>query len=181
MGIFSARLEFVRDRKKLLKKQVADHVGMSPQGYGKIESGQREPNLEVLAKFPSILDESVDFLIGVTDFDKFGESLYDNYHSVCFNIATIERELRVLSRYPNIYDYELGDIKPEQIEAHRAKLTKNLTVLSLQKVQFRERLIKYLQKQIPFVSPKTFQKIDSVTSEMNNLFVPLSSSSDNEQ
>lgn len=179
MDIFSARLAFLRDRKRLLKKQVADHIGMSQQGYGKIESGQREPNLEVLAKFPSILDESVDFLIGVTDFDKFGESLYDNYHSVCFNIATVERELRLLSRYPDVAEYELNNIKPEQIEAHRAKLNKNLTVLSLQKIQFKERLIKYLQTQIPFVSPKTLQKIDSVTSEMNDLFLPLSS--DNEQ
>lgn len=50
----------------MTQKQVADHVGMSPQGYGKIEKGDREPNLEVLASFPSLLGESVDFMIGVT-------------------------------------------------------------------------------------------------------------------
>lgn len=79
MDIFSERLKWARERKYISKKDMAEKIGMSPQGYGKIENGQREPNLETLSKLPKILGESLDFLIGVTDYDKHGHNLLMQY------------------------------------------------------------------------------------------------------
>lgn len=69
MDIFSARLKWVREKMGISQKEVAEQIGMSPQGYGKIENAQREPNLESLVKISLLFGESIDFLTGVTDLD----------------------------------------------------------------------------------------------------------------
>ncbi|WP_167433907.1 helix-turn-helix domain-containing protein [Paenibacillus silvae] len=69
MEIFSARLKFIRENKNLSQEQVATHMGISLQTYDDVESGKSEPDLNALSKIPSILEESVDFFIGVTHLD----------------------------------------------------------------------------------------------------------------
>lgn len=68
MDIFSARLKWLRERKHLTQAEVAALIGMSQSGYTKIEQGLREPKLEVLAQLPRVVGESLDFMLGVTDY-----------------------------------------------------------------------------------------------------------------
>lgn len=82
MDIFSARLKWVRENKGVSQKEVADQIGMSPQGYGKIENGQREPNLESLGKIALIFGVSTDFLIGVTDLDTTAFEMLETASSI---------------------------------------------------------------------------------------------------
>ncbi|WP_052759799.1 helix-turn-helix domain-containing protein [Paenibacillus sp. DMB20] len=70
MEIFSLRLKWLRERENLSQKEVAEYIGMSPQGYGKIENGQREPNLETLALLAKKLNDSADFLLGIIHYDR---------------------------------------------------------------------------------------------------------------
>lgn len=70
MEIFSARLKCLRERNALYTYQIADKLSLSTLSYEDLENGQRKPDVDMLAKLPDILGESVDFLIGVTDYDK---------------------------------------------------------------------------------------------------------------
>lgn len=79
MSIFSDRLKWIREKENVSQKSVADAVGMSQQGYSKVELGQREPNLETLFKIRHVFEESLDFLIGYTLQDVKAEQLYELY------------------------------------------------------------------------------------------------------
>jgi DNA-binding XRE family transcriptional regulator len=68
MQIFAKRLKWLRQLSDMTQRDVADHIGMSPQGYGKIEKGDREPNLATMVKLCNLFDESSDFLLGITDY-----------------------------------------------------------------------------------------------------------------
>lgn len=70
MEIFSHRLKWLREKKGLTQKEMAERLGITQSYYSKFEYDQREPSLETLCKLPDILDESIDFMLGKTDFDK---------------------------------------------------------------------------------------------------------------
>ena len=61
--ILAQTLKTLRERKKLLQKEVANAVGVHPSNYSKMEKGERDVSIEVadkLAKFYGIsLDELV--------------------------------------------------------------------------------------------------------------------------
>jgi len=67
LDIFSARLKWLREKRGMSQKEMAEKLGMSPQGYGKIENGQREPNLDTLVKIRKTFAETLDFLLGISD------------------------------------------------------------------------------------------------------------------
>ncbi|QWU14386.1 Helix-turn-helix [Paenibacillus sophorae] len=135
MDIFSARLKWARENLDLSQKDIAEKIGMSPQGYGKIENGQREPNLETLAKLPSILGESVDFLIGVTDLHKEAEEiireLSDTIKTIDFSqrkLANLEYERLKLSSGSNndsLLHFKLRQIErgTEYLNTYEKRLT----------------------------------------------------------
>ncbi|XOS93813.1 helix-turn-helix domain-containing protein [Brevibacillus laterosporus] len=107
MNIFSARIKWLRQNKGFTQAQVADFIGMSTPGYTKIEQGQREPNLETLARFPIILDESLDFMLGITDFDKKALQFLLHFKSLKKKIEYLQFEIdhaiRVFDKdFPNI-------------------------------------------------------------------------------
>ncbi|ERM20345.1 helix-turn-helix domain-containing protein [Brevibacillus laterosporus] len=107
MDIFSARIKWLRQNKGFTQAQIADFIGMSTPGYTKIEQGQREPNLETLTRFPIILEESLDFMLGITDFDNkalqfllYFKSVEERLWGLQFEI---DHSLRVLNNeFPNI-------------------------------------------------------------------------------
>lgn len=79
MTLFSVRLKWLRERKGLSQKEMAEKIGMTQQGYSKIELGQREPNLLTLCKIKHVLEESLDFIIGYHFEDMRAEYLYELY------------------------------------------------------------------------------------------------------
>jgi transcriptional regulator with XRE-family HTH domain len=70
LEIFSARLRWLRERKGFSQQYMADSLGISQSYFGRIENNKGEPNLSALSQLPSLLDESTDFMLGVTDFDQ---------------------------------------------------------------------------------------------------------------
>jgi transcriptional regulator with XRE-family HTH domain len=69
LTIFSERLRWLREKKMLSQKEVAESLNVSQQYYNKFEKGTGEPNLEVLYKIRTLFDEDLDFLLGVRDID----------------------------------------------------------------------------------------------------------------
>ena len=164
MDIFSARVKWARERKMLSQKDIAEKIGMSPQGYGKIENGQREPKLEILAKFPEILDESVDFLIGVTDFDHHGYNLLLEYREAFTNVVMAEDDLLMMEVNPhdeNLRSRTFNPDNPEEVKAQIEKIKKYLIGWRRRRDQTKPRLLKYLET-IPMVSEKAEKAIREI-------------------
>lgn len=61
------RLEMIRKKKGLTKKQVAKYLGISPEGYGYYENGKRNPNIDVITSLARFYDVSTDYLLGLTE------------------------------------------------------------------------------------------------------------------
>lgn len=76
---FSLRLKYLRERSGMTQKEVAEKIGLTQAGYGKIENGKREPNLDTLFKLKFIFEESLDFIIGCSDQDVRASQLYELY------------------------------------------------------------------------------------------------------
>lgn len=93
MEIFSARLKWLRERKGLTQKEMAELIGMTQSSYSKYEYNLRQPKLETLALLPAILDESVDFMIGAENLDKLGKQLYKDFFDAKESIAFIHAGL----------------------------------------------------------------------------------------
>lgn len=54
----------LRKKNKLTQSHVADHLGISRQGYAKYEQGIREPSIDIIKKLCDYYSVSADFLIG---------------------------------------------------------------------------------------------------------------------
>lgn len=58
------RLEKLRKEKKRSQKDVAEHLGISRQGYGNYENGVTEPDHTTLSKLADYFEVSADYLLG---------------------------------------------------------------------------------------------------------------------
>lgn len=90
MSIFSERLKWLRERKNLTQKDMSIKLDMSHSNYTKYEYGTREPTIERLAKLPEILGESVDFIIGVTDYTRNAEKIYEKFYDASAALSVVE-------------------------------------------------------------------------------------------
>lgn len=118
MVFFSQRLKWLREKKGLTQKDMAEKLGISQQYYGRFEKGTGQPNLESLYKLRHILGESLDFLLGVYIEDSFAQELYDSYiearmsredaenraslaEEVLNDISSIDTKLKVITNLKN--------------------------------------------------------------------------------
>ncbi|WP_341770962.1 helix-turn-helix transcriptional regulator [Alkalibacillus almallahensis] len=67
MNNFSHRLKKLREKEKMSREILANKVGVSYSTIAKYESGVREPDFSTLEKLSSVLDVTVDYLLGKTD------------------------------------------------------------------------------------------------------------------
>ena len=67
MEIFSKRLREARIAKNLSQEQIAAMLNIKQQSYTRYETGKCEPSLEMLVEICKILDESPEYLLGLTD------------------------------------------------------------------------------------------------------------------
>ncbi|MCL2851649.1 MAG: helix-turn-helix domain-containing protein [Defluviitaleaceae bacterium] len=67
MPSFGERLIQLQTEHKLLKKDVAEAVGISVMAYYRYETGERLPPSDVLSKFADYFEVSADYLLGRSD------------------------------------------------------------------------------------------------------------------
>jgi transcriptional regulator with XRE-family HTH domain len=58
------RLKKAREEKSLTQTEVAKEIGISQPAYSDIERGDRMPSLAVTKRLASLLDCSIDYLVG---------------------------------------------------------------------------------------------------------------------
>jgi transcriptional regulator with XRE-family HTH domain len=65
--IMGKRLKHLRDRRGLAQKFVAEKIGVKNNTLSAYESGDREPNFQILTNLADFYEVTTDYLIGVTD------------------------------------------------------------------------------------------------------------------
>lgn len=65
--IISKRLKWLRSVNRYTQKEIAVEIGLTLNGYQKIEYGEREPKIEGLIGLANFYNVSTDFLIGLDD------------------------------------------------------------------------------------------------------------------
>lgn len=68
--MFSKRLKYLRNQKKVTQQQIADYLGISRQGYAKYENSQSEPDHRTIRKLASFFDVTTDYLLGLSEDSK---------------------------------------------------------------------------------------------------------------
>lgn len=182
MEIFSARLKFLRDRNALYTYQIADKLRLSTLSYEDLENGQRKPDVDMLSKLPGILGESVDFLIGVTDYDKLCARFKLQYIRSVVGYVVSEQRIKELEE---IFSESHNKLTQYQLDTH-TNITKeyisDMLKFKAEQREFRDRLYTRLRK-IPFVSTRTFRNIDNevaetisrISSNFSEYYPPLTS------
>lgn len=129
MSILGKRLKFLREKRNYSQKRVADSIGISNVQLSRYESGDRNPDPELISKFADFYGVTTDFLHGRTDLeDGKAPKDDDTYDSLA--------EINKLVKKYGIEDMGFFDIKqwknlsPEDVEeirkhfewvAHKAK------------------------------------------------------------
>jgi HTH-type transcriptional regulator, competence development regulator len=67
MSMLGKRLKFLREKHKYSQKRVADSIGISNTQLSRYESGDRNPDPELITKFADFYDVTTDYLHGRTD------------------------------------------------------------------------------------------------------------------
>jgi transcriptional regulator with XRE-family HTH domain len=117
MEVLAKRLKWLRERERLSQKEVAAKIGMTVSGYQKIEYGERDPKLDVLIKLAELYDASVDFLLGISDRDKFLNEMSKEIIATKTLLAKIKREMMVRSFNLGKAEEEYQRFKELQMEA----------------------------------------------------------------
>lgn len=127
LKVFADRLKWVREKKGITQKEMAEKIGVSQSYYSKFEYDQREPNIETLIKISDTLEEAIDFLVGKNNYDNHGKILMMNLHH---QRQSYEVELKRLQEQAdpdpellhslNFYEDRLKKAKREYVEYVRA-------------------------------------------------------------
>lgn len=67
MPNLSDRLQELQKQSGILKKDIAQAVGLSIMGYYRYERGERQPTADVLIALADYFDVSLDYLVGRSD------------------------------------------------------------------------------------------------------------------
>ncbi|MBE6880326.1 MAG: helix-turn-helix transcriptional regulator [Ruminococcaceae bacterium] len=67
MSIFSENIKALRKKKGFSQAEVAEHLGMTKQGYSLYELGKREPDFDTLKAIADFFGTDTDFLLSEYD------------------------------------------------------------------------------------------------------------------
>lgn len=67
MANLSERLVELQESKHILKKDIANAIGVSIMGYYRYEKGDRQPTTDILIALADYFDVSLDYLVGRSD------------------------------------------------------------------------------------------------------------------
>ncbi len=68
MNKFAERLRELRTEKGMSRKEIAEKLGVLQRNISYWELGQRECGFDMLIKISEVLDVSIDYLLGKTDY-----------------------------------------------------------------------------------------------------------------
>ncbi|MGN0796803.1 MAG: helix-turn-helix domain-containing protein [Christensenellales bacterium] len=68
MKVFQDRLRQERENNHFTQRDMAEKIGITQPSYIRYENGKSEPTLENLVRIAEILDVSIDYLLGKSDF-----------------------------------------------------------------------------------------------------------------
>jgi len=71
------RITRAREEKNLNQAQLAEKSGVTPAAISQIEKGSRTPTIPVLQRIASVLNVSIDYLLGKTDKSELDDLLHD--------------------------------------------------------------------------------------------------------
>jgi len=95
---FYKRLENLREKHNLTKKEVSLRLGFTPNVYGAYERGDRSPSLETLVKLADMYNVSLDYIIR-EDADEYGAK-----------VDFAEEIMKILEKY-DVSDFSLLDLE----------------------------------------------------------------------
>ena len=145
MEVLASRLKWLRENNRFSQKEIAEKIGMSLNGYQKQENGSRDPKLDVLIKFAEIYNETVDFLLGITDVPN---TLKKEKESLDHAWSILKTHKEFLNKHSN--EEELYN----QIFVKSKDLLENYKIL----------LFNYMQKfiEVPFANPMKDSNLKNV-------------------
>ena len=79
MSLFPERLKICRTERSLTQRELAGTLGITDRSYQRYESGEREPNIDILIIIAQHFAVSVDYLVGYSDNSNHAKSSGDNY------------------------------------------------------------------------------------------------------
>lgn len=99
--MLNKRLEELRKKMKMTKKEVAELLKIDQSTYGKYELGKRQPDSEMLKKLAEIFDCTTDYLLGLSNIrnpaDEIAEAVKDDPELADFwNVLREREDLKLL-------------------------------------------------------------------------------------
>jgi transcriptional regulator with XRE-family HTH domain len=88
--ILRQRITLAREEKGLNQAQLAEKSGVTPAAISQIEKGSRTPTIPVLQRIASVLNVSIDYLLGKADESELDVLLHDQ------NVRTFYRGFQEL-------------------------------------------------------------------------------------
>ena len=82
--VASKRIRSVREQKGLTQAQLAAQASITPAAICQIEGGDRVPSTPILRRIASVLNVSIDYLLGASDEVKIQDLLEDEGEQKCF-------------------------------------------------------------------------------------------------
>ncbi|MGG4217321.1 helix-turn-helix transcriptional regulator [Paenibacillus jamilae] len=161
MEVFSARLKWLRESKGFSQQEMADKLGLSQSYYGRFERDKGEPNLETLAKIPAILEQSIDFLLGITDFTYNATIIRDKFDRASSSLFFLRQDLQFLQFDPHsglITSKDFDPNNPESVKLKIDSLRQAIPLWEKQQESARKTLLGILNE-IPLVKESTISEI----------------------
>lgn len=59
------KLKELREERNINQKDVAQYLNIAQQTYSRYETGEREPNIEMLKKLAKFYKVSIDYIVGM--------------------------------------------------------------------------------------------------------------------
>jgi len=77
-SVLRMRITGTRESKRMTQAQLAEKAGITPAAISQIEKGNRVPSIPVLHRIASVLEVSLDYLMGKTDKSEIEDLLQSN-------------------------------------------------------------------------------------------------------
>jgi transcriptional regulator with XRE-family HTH domain len=110
--VLSKRLKWLREQNRLAQKEIAAEIGITLNGYQKIEYADREPKLDMLVKLCDFYNVNSDFLLGRNNLTKDLQKLIQK-------IATIKEQTEDLNDKNFKLVFEISTLREKMIELAR--------------------------------------------------------------
>jgi transcriptional regulator with XRE-family HTH domain len=128
--MFSERLKSLRKASGLLQQDMADKIGITKSAYGYYEQGKTIPDVITARKIADILDVSVDYLLGNSDFKKAPELTPKDEKDIEKTLEQMVADLESGQEGPSFYGGNM-ELSEYDREVMRQSLSETLRLIKL--------------------------------------------------